>query len=157
MNKRRHTKLVREGPYYAAEVDVELIEAGDGWSPYLSVDDAYKLDAVREALRRGDIHAIGKAPRFCSASGRGKDSSSRMRTGGQQVSGKFESRDRLFTPHGGEIVEELIQGVTGGEVVEEVLHGHPSSAEDGRAAENRGVAVNDGIQRRHDVDPTPIE
>ena len=32
MNKRRHTKLIREGPY-AAEVEVELIEADDGWSP----------------------------------------------------------------------------------------------------------------------------
>jgi hypothetical protein len=56
MNTRRHTKLVREGQY-AAEVDVELIEADDGWAPYLSIDDARKLDAVREALRRGDIPA----------------------------------------------------------------------------------------------------
>jgi hypothetical protein len=56
MNKRRHTKLVREGTY-AAEVDVELVDAVDGWSPYLSLDDAYRLDAVREALRRGDIQA----------------------------------------------------------------------------------------------------
>lgn len=48
MNKRRHTKLVREGPY-AAEVDVELIEAGDG-----------RLDAVRETLRRGDIQAASQ-------------------------------------------------------------------------------------------------
>jgi hypothetical protein len=38
MRARRHTKLVREGRY-AAEVDVELIEAEDGWGPYLSVDD----------------------------------------------------------------------------------------------------------------------
>jgi len=113
------------------------------------------FDPVREAPRT--TAAIGKAPRFCSASGRGKDSSSRMRTGSQQVSGKFESRDRLFAPHSGEIVDKLIQGVAGGEVVEEILHGHPSSAEDGRAAENRGGAMNDGIQRRHDVDPTPIE
>ncbi len=51
MNKRRHTKLVRESQY-AAEVEVELIEAGDDWSPYLSADEARKLDDVREALRR---------------------------------------------------------------------------------------------------------
>jgi hypothetical protein len=62
MNKRRHTKLVREGPY-AAEVDVELIEAGEGWSPYLSLDDARRLDAVREALRRGDIQAASRHSR----------------------------------------------------------------------------------------------
>jgi hypothetical protein len=59
MNKRRHKKLVREGQY-AAEVEVELIEAGDGWSPYLSLDDAHKLDDVREALRRGDIPAASR-------------------------------------------------------------------------------------------------
>jgi hypothetical protein len=59
MNRRRHTKLVREGQY-AAEVEVELIEAGDDWSPYLSLDDAHKLDDVREALRRGDILAASR-------------------------------------------------------------------------------------------------
>ena len=65
MNKRRHTKLVREGPY-AAEVDVDLIEASEGWSPYLSVEDAYKLDHVREALRRGDIQAASRLARVFS-------------------------------------------------------------------------------------------
>jgi hypothetical protein len=65
MNRRRHTKLVREGAY-AAEVDVELIDADDGWSPYLSLDDAYKLDAVREALRRGDIRAASRNARVFS-------------------------------------------------------------------------------------------
>jgi len=65
MSKRRHTKLVREGQY-AAEVDVELIETDDGWAPYLSVDDAHKLDAVREALRRGDIHVASRHARVFS-------------------------------------------------------------------------------------------
>jgi hypothetical protein len=65
MNKRRHTKLVREGPY-AAEVDVELIETDDGWSPYLSFDDTQKLDAVREALRRGDIDGASRHARVFS-------------------------------------------------------------------------------------------
>jgi hypothetical protein len=53
VKKRRHAKLVHEGKY-VAEVDgrghVELVETGEGWSPYLSLEDAYKLDAVREAL-----------------------------------------------------------------------------------------------------------
>jgi hypothetical protein len=31
-----------------------------GWSPYLSVEDAAKLDAVRKALREGDIAAAAK-------------------------------------------------------------------------------------------------
>ena len=65
MNKRHHTKLVREGQF-AAEVEVELIEAGDGWSPYLSLDDAHKLDEVREALRRGDISAASRLARVYS-------------------------------------------------------------------------------------------
>ena len=54
MKKRYQTKLVHEGQY-VAEVDVELVDTGDGWSPYLSLEDAYKLDDVREALRRGDV------------------------------------------------------------------------------------------------------
>src|SRR2546427_2014947 len=64
MNARRHTKFVREGSY-AAEVDVELIEEENGWSPYLSLDDARKLDDVREALRRGDLKAASPLARVC--------------------------------------------------------------------------------------------
>jgi hypothetical protein len=65
MSTKRHTKFVREGKY-AAEVDVELIEEGNGWSPYLSLDDARKLDEVREALRRGDIEAASRRARVFS-------------------------------------------------------------------------------------------
>ena len=54
MKTRRRKKLIQEGRY-VAEVDVELIEDETGWSPYLSKEDAYKLDDVREALRRGDV------------------------------------------------------------------------------------------------------
>lgn len=54
MKKRRRTKLVHEGAY-VAEVDVELMETEDDWSLYLSLNDAYKLDDVRDALRRGDV------------------------------------------------------------------------------------------------------
>jgi hypothetical protein len=62
MNKRNHVKLVHEG-YYVAEVDIQLIDTGEGWSPYLSIDDALKLDEVREALRRGDISLASKLSR----------------------------------------------------------------------------------------------
>ena len=48
MKKRRRTKLIHEG---------KLMETDDEWSPYLSVEDVYKLDDVREALRRGDVRA----------------------------------------------------------------------------------------------------
>ena len=62
MNKRRYTKLVHEGQY-VAQVDVELIDTDEGWSPYLSLEDAQKLDDVREALRRQDIQAAGRLAR----------------------------------------------------------------------------------------------
>jgi len=51
---RRRTKSVYEGRY-VAKVDVELLVADTGWSPYLSLEDAYKLDNVRQALQQGDI------------------------------------------------------------------------------------------------------
>ena len=54
MRKRRRTKLIHEGKF-VAEVDVELIVTDEGWSPYLSPEDARKLDDVREALRSGDV------------------------------------------------------------------------------------------------------
>ena len=54
MNAKSTKRLVREGDF-VAEVDVALVEAQDGWTPYLSLEDAYKLDDVRDALRAGDI------------------------------------------------------------------------------------------------------
>ena len=54
MTKRPHTKIVHEGDF-AAEVDIDLIYSEGGWSPYLSLEDAQKLDEVRLALRCGDL------------------------------------------------------------------------------------------------------
>ena len=56
---RKTVELIHEGRY-AAQVSVELIEDETGWSPYLSVEDAKKLDAVRLALRRGEIAEAAK-------------------------------------------------------------------------------------------------
>ncbi|MBE3065494.1 MAG: hypothetical protein IMZ69_10815 [Spirochaetes bacterium] len=67
MTTRKRTKIVHEGKYIA-EVDVEILEDETGWSPYLSLDDAYKLDDVREALRRGDIAAASRSSRVYSLS-----------------------------------------------------------------------------------------
>lgn len=57
--------MIHEGQY-VAEVDVEMIETDESWSPYLSVEDACKLDDVREALRRGDIRAAARQARVFS-------------------------------------------------------------------------------------------
>ena len=62
MSTRRYTKLVHEGDY-VAEVDVDLLYSEEGWSPYLSLDDAYKLDDVREALRQGDMKSAARLAR----------------------------------------------------------------------------------------------
>ena len=50
----RTTRFVHGGQY-VAEVEVEMTITDEGWSPYLSLDDAYKLDDVRQALRDGDV------------------------------------------------------------------------------------------------------
>jgi hypothetical protein len=62
MRKRASTKFVHEGRY-AAEVSIELIDEDHEWAPYISLDDAKKLDQVREALRSGDITAASKLAR----------------------------------------------------------------------------------------------
>lgn len=63
MKTRKHTKLIHEGNY-VAEIDVELIYSDVGWSPYLSIEDAYKLDDIRDALRHGDIKAAAGMARI---------------------------------------------------------------------------------------------
>jgi len=62
MNKKHQTQLVYEGQYLA-EVDIFPIAPPEGWSPYLSLEDAQKLDEVREALRQGDIVTATKLAR----------------------------------------------------------------------------------------------
>ena len=59
MNTRKRKKLIHEGKY-VAELEVELEYTDDDWSPYLTLEDAYRLDDVREALRRGDVSAAAK-------------------------------------------------------------------------------------------------
>ena len=61
----RHiTKLVREGDL-AADVEVRLIESDGGITegPCLPPSEAKKLDAVRRALRAGDIHTASRLAR----------------------------------------------------------------------------------------------
>ena len=65
MPTRLTKRLIREGEL-VAEVDVQLVEEEGGWSPYLSLEDAGKLDAVRDALRAGDItRGAQLATRLC--------------------------------------------------------------------------------------------
>ncbi len=63
MNKSHHTKFIHEGQY-AAAVEIEWVESDTGWPPYLSVEDAQKLDDVREALKTGDLRKTGHVARI---------------------------------------------------------------------------------------------
>lgn len=45
MKRKLATKYIREGEY-VAEVEVELVDDESAWTPYLSVEDARKLDDV---------------------------------------------------------------------------------------------------------------
>jgi len=60
--KRKALRFVHADKY-AAEVEVELIPDDGAWGPYLSRDDALKLDRVRSALKRGDIAAASREAR----------------------------------------------------------------------------------------------
>ncbi|MFP4350800.1 MAG: hypothetical protein ACLFQY_21125 [Desulfococcaceae bacterium] len=60
---RKKIKYIHEVPYIA-EVEIDLLEDETGWSPYISVDDAFKLDDVREALRQGDLESAGRYGRI---------------------------------------------------------------------------------------------
>jgi hypothetical protein len=63
MKKKRQLKLVQAGDY-VAEVEVELIYTDEDWSPYLSLNDALKLDEVRELLRQGEIEIAARLARI---------------------------------------------------------------------------------------------
>jgi hypothetical protein len=54
MKRKKISKYIHEGKYMA-EVKVELIFQDNEWSPYLTFEDARKMDDVREALKRGDL------------------------------------------------------------------------------------------------------
>ncbi|MDR9417654.1 hypothetical protein [Gracilimonas sp.] len=51
---KKKTKYTHSGNY-VAEVEVDLITTENEWSPYLSLEEAKKLDNVREALNKNDL------------------------------------------------------------------------------------------------------
>jgi hypothetical protein len=56
---RKITRLVHAGKY-AAKVTVESIPDDGAWGPYLTLEDALKLERVEKALREGDLKAASK-------------------------------------------------------------------------------------------------
>ena len=64
MHSRKHTKMIYEGQY-VAEVEVTLINTtDDDWAPYLSLEDALKIDAIREALRNNNLTSAKKSAKI---------------------------------------------------------------------------------------------
>lgn len=74
-----HAKLIHEGDY-VAEVDVALSEMPEAWEPYMSVEDAVKLDTVRKALKTGDVKAAAKLAKVYRLVRAGEDKGRRSAT-----------------------------------------------------------------------------
>lgn len=55
-------RLVHAG-MYVAEVTVESIPDDGAWGPYLSLEDALKLERVENALKAGDLKTASKEAR----------------------------------------------------------------------------------------------
>lgn len=79
-------------------------------------------------------------------SGRGSDSSSRMRTRGQQVAGDLQCGHGLFSGYGRKVVQKALERVTGREVIHQVLDWYARARKDGGAAQYLGVATDYGFQ-----------
>lgn len=56
MKTSKSFEMVHEGSV-AAKVEIDVIESGHPWALYISAAGMQKLDAVRLALRRGDLKA----------------------------------------------------------------------------------------------------
>ena len=54
MHTKTQTKIIRQGDYMA-EVQVTLTYTDHDWSPYLSLQEAEKLDHLRMALQQNDL------------------------------------------------------------------------------------------------------
>ena len=80
------------------------------------------------------------------ASGRGNDSSSRMRTAGQQVPGNLEGSHGLITRHRWKVIEKPFQRIASSEIVDEVLDWHPGACEHRRSSQHVGITPNNGVQ-----------
>jgi len=61
--REQRTELIHEGKY-AAQIPVEVIIDENGWSPSLKLEEAKKLEAVRLALRNGDLAEAAKYGRI---------------------------------------------------------------------------------------------
>ncbi|MGI0480773.1 hypothetical protein ACN4EE_08275 [Geminocystis sp. CENA526] len=57
------TKIIRQGKYIA-EIEVMLTYTNEDWSPYLSLEEAQKLDDLRLALQNNDLKTATQLARI---------------------------------------------------------------------------------------------
>jgi hypothetical protein len=63
MNTKPQTKIIRQGEYIA-EIEITLTYTEDDWSPYLSLEEAEKLDKLRLALQNNDLKTATQLARI---------------------------------------------------------------------------------------------
>ena len=59
MNTKTQTKIIRQGEYLA-EIEINLTYTDHDWSPYLSLEEAEKLDTLRLALQNKDLKTASR-------------------------------------------------------------------------------------------------
>ena len=57
------TKIIRQGEYLA-EIEITLTYTDEDWSPYLSLEEAEKLDNLRLALQNNDLKTATQLARI---------------------------------------------------------------------------------------------
>jgi hypothetical protein len=68
-----------------------------------------------------------------------------MRIGEERDLGLLQYGDRLLVAHGGEIIQELGEGVSTLQIIDEALDRDTGSEEDGCTAENLRIGVDYGV------------
>src|SRR5262245_57234733 len=96
-------------------------------------------------------------PESNAARGRGRDSSRRTRTGGQQLLGRdFQYGHCLLSLHRRKVVEEVVERISCRKVVDKILQRNSRPSEHRGPPEDVRVAENDGVQNRHVAYATPL-
>lgn len=63
MKTKTQTKIIRQGEYIA-EIEITLTYTDEDWSPYLSLEEAEKLDNLRLALQNKDFKTATQLARI---------------------------------------------------------------------------------------------
>ncbi|MGI0479348.1 hypothetical protein ACN4EE_01015 [Geminocystis sp. CENA526] len=62
-NTKTQTKIIRQGEYIA-EIEITLTYTEEDWFPYLSLQEAEKLDNLRLALQNNDLKTATQLARI---------------------------------------------------------------------------------------------